>query len=65
MLPQINQMKAMLGAVQNPQAMVNQLLQQNPQVQQVISQYGSVDRAIDTLCRQKGINTQEFLDALK
>lgn len=65
MLPQINQMKSMMSAVQNPQAMVNQLLQQNPQVQQIISQYGSVDRAIDTLCQQRGINTQEFMNALR
>ena len=61
----IRQAKAMLGAMQNPQAALTQIVNQNPIVNQVIRQYGSIDGAITALCNQKGINPQEFLDALK
>ena len=65
MLAMIKQAKAALGAMQNPQAALNQIVQNNPVVQQTISQYGSVEGAITALCQQKGINPQEFMDALK
>ena len=55
----------MLGAIQNPQLAINQILQQNPQINQVISQYGGVDGAINALCQQQGIPVNEFMDALK
>ena len=61
----VKQAKAMLGAMQNPQAALTQIVNQNPIVNHVIRQYGSVDGAINALCQQKGINPQEFLDALK
>ena len=65
MMVMINQAKTILGAMKNPEAMLNQIVQSNPMVSQVIRQYGSVDGAITALCRQKGINPQEFIDALK
>ena len=65
MLTMIKQAKAILGGMQNPQAALTQIVNQNPIVNQVIRQYGSVDGAITALCNQKGINPQEFLDALK
>ena len=65
MIPKIKQAKAMLGAIQNPQLAINQILQQNPQINQVISQYGGVDGAINALCQQHGIPVNEFMDALK
>ena len=65
MLPRIKQAKQMMSAIQNPQMALNQILQSNPQINQVISQYGSVDGAINALCQQQGINYQEFMDALK
>ena len=65
MIPKIKQAKAMLGAIQNPQLAINQILQQNPQINQVISQYGGVDGAINALCQQQGIPVNEFMDALK
>ena len=65
MLAMIRQAKAILGGMQNPQAALTQIVNQNPIVNQVIRQYGSVDGAINALCQQKGINPQEFLDALK
>ena len=65
MMEMIKQAKSVLGSMKNPEAMLNQLMQSNPMVNQVIRQYGSVDGAITALCRQKGINPQEFIDALK
>jgi len=64
-LPQIKQAKAMLGAIGNPQAMLNTLIQRNPQVQQIISQYGGVNEAISALCEKQGISPQEFMEALR
>lgn len=55
----------MMSAIQNPQMALNQILQSNPQINQVISQYGSVDGAINALCKQQGIDVNEFMDALK
>ena len=65
LMAMVKQAKAMLGVMQNPQAALTQIANQNPIVNQVIRQYGSVDGAINALCQQKGINPQEFLDALK
>ena len=61
----IKQAKSVISNIQNPQMMINQLVQQNPIVGQVISQYGGVDVAINALCKQKGINPYELLEALK
>ena len=65
LIAMIKQAKAMLGSMQNPQAALTQMVNQNPIVNQVIKQYGSVDGAITALCNQKGINPQEFIEALK
>ena len=65
MLPKIRQAKSMLSAIQNPQMAINQILQQNPQVNAIISQYGSVEGAVNALCQQQGINYQDFIDAIK
>ena len=65
MMAMIKQAKMALGAMQNPQAALNQIVQNNPMVNQVIRQYGSVDGAITAICQQKGINPQELMDALK
>ena len=64
MIAKIKQAKNMLTAMQDPQSIIR-MAQNNPAVQQVINQYGSVDGAITALCRQKGIDPQEFMDALK
>lgn len=65
LMAMIKQAKTMLGAMQNPQAALTQIVNQNPIVNQVIRQYGSVDGAITAICNQKGINPQDFLEALK
>ena len=64
-LPRIKQAKQMMSTIQNPQLAINQILQNNPQINQAISQYGSVDGAINALCAQQGLSVQEFMDALK
>ena len=65
MLSMVKQAKTMLNAMGDPQGTLNRLVQQNPQVQQIIQQYGSVDGAVTALCQQKGIDPQEFINALK
>lgn len=72
MLPQINSAKQILNAIRmsnNPQALIQQVLASNPQfkqVEQLINgSNGSIEQAVYSLCSQKGINPQEFLDALK
>ena len=65
MMTQIKQAKAMMQALNGQTIDLNRILQQNPQVNQIIQQYGSVDGAISALCQQKGIDYQEFMNALK
>ena len=66
MLPQIKQAKQVLSAMQNPQAYLQQAIQNNPQAMQVLSlANGDYNAAISALCKQKGINPQEFMEALK
>ena len=61
----IKQAKSFIGSMQNPQAYLTQIVNNNPSVMEVINQYGSVDGAVTALCRQKGINPQELMEALK
>ena len=65
MMTQIKQAKAMMQALNGQTIDLNRILQQNPQVNQIIQQSGSVDGAISALCQQKGIDYQEFMNALK
>ena len=65
MMTQIKQAKAMMQALNGQTIDLNRILQQNPQVNQIIQQYGSVDGAISALCQQKGIYYHEFMNALK
>ena len=67
--PQIKQMISMVKSAGNPQAMMNQLMQNNPQMQQVmeiVQKYGGdANKAFYALAEEKGINPQEILDLLK
>ena len=65
MMAMIRQAKTALGAMNNPEAALMQIANSNPLVRQTISQYGSVDGAINALCRQKGIDPQEFMNMLR
>ena len=67
--PQIRQMIGMIKSAGNPQAMMAQLMQNNPQMQQamqIVQQYGGdANKAFYALAQQKGIDPQEILDLLK
>ena len=67
--PQIRQMIGMLKSSGNPQAMLMQMMQNNPNVKQameIAQQYGGdAEKAFYALAEQKGINPQEILDLLK
>lgn len=68
MLPQIRNMRNLLVSSGNPQAMVQQMLQNNPnyqQISQLISNAnGDPQKAFYSLCEQKGIDPNEFMNAL-
>lgn len=63
--PQIRQMITMIKSAGNPQLMLNQLIQNNPQVMQIVQKYGSADKAFYALAEERGINPQEIIDLLK
>ena len=58
-------MISMVKSAGNPQLMLNQLMQNNPQIMQIVQKYGSADKAFYALAEEKGINPQEILDLLK
>lgn len=55
----------MLKATNNPQQMVNQMMSNNPQVQQIINQYGDPKTAFYKVAEEKGINPDEILNLFK
>lgn len=61
----IRQAKAILGAMGNPEEALKQIVSNNPAVRQAITRYGSVEGAVTALCEERGINPQEFMDALR
>ena len=67
--PQIRQMAQMMRTASNPQAVINQLMQTNPQMKQamdVIRASGNDPRrAFYALAEQRGVNPQAILDQLK
>ena len=68
-LTPIKQMMNMVRSAGNPQAMLQSMMQNNPQLRQVMDVVqqagGDPQRAFYALCEQKGINPQQILDALK
>ena len=67
-----NQMRPIKNAMNmarsfgNPQMMINQMLSQNPQVQQIIQQYGGDPKqAFYGMCQQMGVDPNEILNQLK
>ncbi len=72
MMPQINSAKQILRVIEssrNPQLALQQMLQSNPkyaEAMNVINSFnGDINGAITTLCRNRGIDPQEFMNALK
>ena len=70
--PQIAQVKQMLNTVRsagNPQAMLNQLIQNNPQMRQVMDivnqNGGDPKKAFYAMAQQKGVNPDDILSMLK
>ena len=61
-----NNMISMLKNSPNPQALLNNLLAQNPQVTGLINQYGGDPKtAFYALAQQKGIDPNTILNMLK
>lgn len=67
--PQVRQMISMIKSAGNPQLMLNQLMQTNPQMKQVmdiVKQYnGDANKAFYDLAEKNGINPQDILDLIK
>lgn len=68
-LGQIRQMMDMVRSSGNPQAMISQLAQSNPQLQnvmQLVTQAGGdPKKAFYQLAQQRGVNPDEILNMLK
>ena len=63
---QIRNMINMVRSMGNPQAMVQQMAQNNPQVRQILQQYGGdPKRAFYGLAQQAGIDPDELIGMLK
>lgn len=69
MMSQIKQMIGMINSAGNPQAMMNQMIANNPQFKQVmdlINQSGGDPRkAFYALAEQKGVDPNDILSMMK
>ena len=66
MLSQARQMVQTIKSCGNPQAMVNQMISQNPQVNQIINQYGGDPKtAFYKYAEANGVNPEEILNMMK
>ena len=68
MMGQIKQMYKAVQMAQNPQIALNQMIQNNPNMKQVIdlvNQHGGVDNALNALTSQYGISQQDLMELLK
>ena len=69
LLQNVKQMMGMLNAVQNPQAMLNQLMSNNPQmknVMDVINQYGGdPQKAFYGMAEKHGIDPNDIFNMMK
>ena len=67
--PQVRQMITMIKGARNPQLLLSQLMQTNPQIQQVmgiLSQYGGdANKALSEISAQMGIDLKEIADLMK
>lgn len=68
-LAPVRQMMQMVRGAQNPNAMLQMMAQQNPQLQQAMSIVqqagGDPQKAFYALCQQRGVDPQQILNALK
>lgn len=67
--PAIQSIKRMMGmyqAAQNPQAVLQQMAQQNPMVGQIMQMSrGNLKDTFYQMCQQKGVNPDDVLAQLK
>lgn len=65
----IKQMMSIIKASQNPQAMLNQMINSNPQMKQVMEfinkSGGDPKKAFYTLAQQNGVDPQQILNMLQ
>ena len=68
-LGQIKQMMDMVKSAGNPQAMLNQMMQNNPQMKQVmdlVNQHGGdAQKAFYSLANQRGIDPNQIINLLR
>ena len=68
-LGQIKSMVNMVKSARNPQAMMNQLMQTNPQIRNVMNYVnqngGDPKRAFYQMAQQKGVNPDEILNLFR
>lgn len=69
MIGQARQMMETLKTAQNPQAMLNQMMMNNPKLKQVmelVNQYGGdPNKALEEVSKQYGVTAQDIYDLLK
>lgn len=63
----IKNMMQIFNSAQNPQAAINMLAQQNPQMAQVMNLVGgrNPQEVFYELCKQKGVNPDDILKQLR
>ena len=69
MIAKAKQMISMIQTAQNPQAMMNQMAQTNPQMKQVmdvINQHGGdIGKAVRTVAEQNGLKPEDIMQFFK
>jgi len=69
MMSKVKQLMGMVNGSQNPQAMLNQMMMQNPQLKQVMDYVqqsgGDPKTAFYSMADKMGVNPQDILDMLK
>ena len=69
MIARVKQMIGMMNGSQNPSAMLNQMMANNPQMKQVmdiINQHGGdPEKAFRTVAEQNGLRPEDIMEMLK
>lgn len=69
MMAKVKQLMGMVNGSQNPQAMLNQMMMQNPQLKQIMDYVqqsgGDPKTAFYSMADKMGVNPQDILDMLK
>lgn len=62
----VKQMASMLKGISNPQAMIQQMINQNPQVKAVLqAANGDYEKAFRDMAKQMNVNPDEIIGLLK